>query len=46
MKTLYAHGKEEFISIKVRNFYNKNGIILKYAASYMHKENGIAERNW
>ena len=46
MKTICANREKEFISIKLRDFCNKKGIILKYATLYMHKENGIAKRGW
>ena len=44
LKTLCADGGGEFISIKLRVFGKKRGIVLKYAALYMRKENGLAER--
>ncbi len=46
LKTLRADGGCEFISIKLRVFCEKRRIALKYAASYMHEENGLAERGW
>ncbi len=46
MKTLRADGGGEFISIKLKGFGDKKGIALKYAAPYMHEENGLAERSW
>lgn len=44
IKVFQADGGGEFISIKLRTFYKKQGIIIKYAAPYMHKENGLAKR--
>ena len=38
MKALCADGGREFISIKLRIFCEKRGIILKYAVPYMHKK--------
>lgn len=46
MKALHADGGGEFISIKLRTFCEKKGISIKYAAPYMHEENGLAEREW
>ena len=44
LQTLRADGGGEFISAKLRNFCKKRGIVIKYAAPYMHEENGLAER--
>ena len=41
--TLRADGEGEFISIKLCLFCEKRGIVIKYAAPYMHEENGLAE---
>ncbi len=46
MKTLCADGGGEFISAKLKDFCDKKGITIKYAAPYMHEENGLAERGW
>lgn len=46
IKILYTDGGREFISIKLRYFYNKKGIILKYVVSYMHKKKNIVEKSW
>lgn len=46
MKVLRADGGGEFISAKLKDFCDKKGITIKYAAPYMHEENGIAERGW
>ena len=46
LKTLRADEEGEFISIKLRVFCEKRRIALKYEAQYMHKENGLAEREW
>ena len=46
MKALWADGEGEFISIKLREFYDKKRIVIKYAIPYLHKENGLAERGW
>lgn len=46
MKALRADGGGEFISAKLKDFCDKKGITIKYAAPYMHEENGIAERGW
>lgn len=44
MKALRADGGGEFISAKLKDFCKKKNITIKYAAPYMHEENGIAER--
>lgn len=46
MKVLRADGGGEFISVKLRLFCEKQGIAIKYAAPYVHEENGLAERGW
>ena len=46
MKMLRADGGGEFISTKLRLFCEKRGIGIKYAAPYVHEENGLAERGW
>lgn len=46
MKALRADGGGEFISTKLKDFCDKRGIAIKYAAPYMHEENGVAERGW
>lgn len=46
MKALCADGGGEFISTKLKEFCDKKGITIKYAAPYMHEENGLAERGW
>ena len=46
MKILRADGGGEFISHKLRTFFEKRGISIKYAASYVHEENGLAKRGW
>lgn len=44
MKTLRVDGRGEFISITLKIFCEKKGIALKYAAPYIHEENGLVER--
>lgn len=46
MKALRADGGGEFISIKLEEYCEKQGIIIKYATPYLHEENGLAERGW
>ena len=46
MKAYCADVAGEFISIKLRTFCEKRGIIFKYIALYIHKENGLAKRGW
>lgn len=41
MKILQADGWGEFISIKLKSFCEKRGIVIKYATLYVHKENGL-----
>lgn len=43
MKTFYANKKGEFIFIKLKNFYNKKEIIIKYIVLYIYKKNSIAK---
>ncbi len=43
MKALRVDSGGEFILTKLRLFCEKRGIAIKYVASYMHKENGLAE---
>lgn len=42
MQTFRVDGSREFISVKLKNFYEKQSIVIKYATSYMHKGNGLA----
>lgn len=44
MKMLQADSGRGFISSKLQSFCEKWGIAIKYAASYVHEENGLAER--
>lgn len=37
-------GGGEFISAKHKDICDWKGITIKYAAPYMHEENGLAER--
>lgn len=46
MKILRADGGREFISIKLRLFCEKRGIVIKYLIPYVHEENGLVERGW
>lgn len=46
IKCFRADGGGEFISAKLKDFCEKKGITIKYAAPYMHEENGLAERGW
>lgn len=46
MKIVRADGGGEFISTKLRSFCKKRGIAIRYAAPYVHEENGLAERGW
>ena len=46
MKIFRADGGGEFISHKLWTFCKKRGILIKYAAPYVHKENRLAERGW
>ena len=43
MKILRVDGGGEFILYKFRTFYEKRSILIKYAAPYMHEENGLAK---
>lgn len=44
MKVLYINEKEEFITIKLKDFCNLKRITIKYVASYMLKKNNIAKQ--
>lgn len=46
MKALRADGGGKFISTKLKEFCEKQGINIKYATPSLHKENGLAERGW
>lgn len=46
MKTLKKNGGEELISIKLQFFYMKKGIVIKYVALYLYKENNLAKQRW
>ena len=46
MKVLRVDGGGEFISTKFRSFCEEKVIPIKYAAPYVHEENGLAERGW
>lgn len=46
MKVLRADGGGEFISAKLKDICDRKGITIKYAAPYMHEENGLAKRGW
>ena len=43
MKILRTDGRGELISHKLRTFCEKRGILIKYVAPYVHKENRLAE---
>ena len=45
-KAFCTDGEREFIFIKLRTFCEKKSITFKYAAPYMHEENGLTERGW
>lgn len=44
IKALCADGGGKFISAKLKDFYKKKDITIKYVASYMYNENNILER--
>ena len=46
MKILRADDRGEFISHKLRRFWEKRGISIKHTALYMYKENRLAKRGW
>ena len=46
MKALHVDRESEFISAKLKDICDKKGISIKYAASYMHKKNELAEQSW
>ena len=44
MKALYADRRRKFISVKLKNIYNKKGITIKYAAFYMYEKNRVLRK--
>lgn len=46
IKVLQADDGREFISTKLKSFCKKRGIVIRYAALYIHKKNGLAKRRW
>lgn len=38
MKVSFANGMGEFISFKLKNFYNKKGIKIKFRVAYIYSE--------
>lgn len=44
MKIIYTNNKKEFISIKLKIFYKKNNITLKYKILYIYKKNRFVKR--
>lgn len=45
MKKLFINEEREFISIKLKGFYNKKRISLKYMALYIHDKNNLVEKD-
>lgn len=43
IKTLYINSTNKFILAKLKNFYEKKNIAIKYITPYIHKENCIVE---
>ncbi len=46
MMILQADSGGKFILVKLRLFCEKRGSTIRYAALYIHEENGLAERRW
>lgn len=46
MKIFRVDGGGEFILVKLQSFYKKRGIVIRYAAPYIYKENGLAKQRW
>lgn len=46
MKVFQADKGGGFIFVKLRTFYEKRGIAIKYAAPYVNKENRLAKQGW
>ena len=46
MKVLWVDWGGKFISTKLKEFCEIQGINIKYAIPYLHKENGLVERGW
>lgn len=44
MKVFCIDRKRKFIFAKLKDIYNKKGILIKYITFYIQKENGLAER--
>lgn len=43
MKIFCTDRKGAFISAKLKNIYNKKGVIIKYTATYIYIKNGPAK---
>ena len=46
IKAFRTYKKGKFISAKLREFYKKKSIMIKYIALYIHKENDLAKYGW
>lgn len=45
IQILCANKREEFISAKLKNFYNMRKIKIKYIVCYLYKNNGIIKQD-
>lgn len=46
MKAICVDNNKKFVFIKLQDFCEKRGIIIKYIAPYVYKENRLAKREW
>ncbi len=46
MRVLYVDRAGKFVLIKPKDISKQKRITMKYAAPYMHEENGMAKRGW
>lgn len=46
MKIFRVDDREEFIWTKLRSFCKEKDIAIKYAAPYIHEENGLTKQKW
>lgn len=46
MKAIRANERGKFILIKLREFYDKKRIIIKYVTSYLHEDKNLAKYRW
>lgn len=43
IKVFCINGRREFLLVKLKEFYKKNGIMIKYIILYIYKKNDIVK---